>query len=315
MRSASDDSLSLPTLIGAYLRALSDAELASHTWPPLIPSETTGLCQWFQYGTSGPRSETQIRQELAAEFDGWLEAVEERPKFLIQNVQKSPLTLQCDSLIYVSVPLDVPLDVIRDISLVDLQPAAEHDGPSQQRASLVCPLFVANVRPAGASLMETLNHARLCAVACTRFLYTLGVTNELLFFTLVDGPKVIVNYCWADAPPADGSGQLGVSIFHVFYRSQNAHFFALLRQIIHLADRHGFLLDISTHLGALHYAMVLAMISVVHGPRIRERVELAIKENNIEEKIRSRDSSLRWTLRYQNDEFVSSNVLLSEQGT
>ncbi|KAF9819295.1 hypothetical protein IEO21_02183 [Rhodonia placenta] len=74
---------------------------------------------------------------------------------------------------------------------------------------------------------------RLCCTAAARFLESVGITEHPIFSFISDGPHVVLASAWAKD------------------------------ETVHIFERHLLSFDISTAIGAWHYATVLARIAIM----------------------------------------------------
>ncbi|KAH9929306.1 hypothetical protein B0H21DRAFT_700160, partial [Amylocystis lapponica] len=117
------------------------------------------------------------------------------------------------------------------------------NSPPTSGAVLELPLLVVNYKKASTDVAKFTNRHRIYSVAAVKFLEDIGITDFPVFSALTDGPKVSLPSAW------------------------------LTDEIVHIFERNTQSFDISTPLGAWHYATVLCRIAVVQARKLRERYE------------------------------------------
>ncbi|KAH9929314.1 hypothetical protein B0H21DRAFT_700154 [Amylocystis lapponica] len=140
------------------------------------------------------------------------------------------------------------LDLVGDKTVDSMVDDPQHisidsPGPLMAGAMLELPLLVLKHKPPDGESAKCINQNRMYSVAIARFLEAVGITDFLVFSALSDGPQVLLP---------------GVCV---------------KEGIVYIFERNTQSFDISTPLGAWHYATVLCRIAVMQSKKLLGRFE------------------------------------------
>ncbi|KAI0930689.1 hypothetical protein AcV5_007338 [Taiwanofungus camphoratus] len=147
-------------------------------------------------------------------------------------------------------------------------------GPSESILEL--PLIFAEYKKATTTVAQGTNQHRMYCVAAARFLESLGITNYPIFSVVTDGPQAVLASAWTK--------QGRVYIF----------------------ERHTQSFDISTAIGAWHYATVLCRIAVWQSRELYAK--FAEVKDELVQRLKGSDKTLRWKMKHQLETLDASNV-------
>ncbi|EED81527.1 predicted protein [Postia placenta Mad-698-R] len=149
-----------------------------------------------------------------------------------------------------STMLEMVMELMENAAIDDVSPAASKPTPSSIEKALELPLLLIEYKKTETDRVKGQNQHRLYCTAAARFLETIGITKVPIFSVVSDGASVVLTTAWVN----DG--------------------------VVQIFERHTQSFDISSPIGAWHYASVLARIAVIWGPQLAERFS-AVREGYI----------------------------------
>ncbi|KAI0918089.1 hypothetical protein AcV5_002865 [Taiwanofungus camphoratus] len=167
-------------------------------------------------------------------------------------------------------------DVVSELatSMSDLGVSVQPKGPSESVLEL--PLIFAEYKKATTTIAQGTNQHRMYCTAAARFLESLGITNYPLFSVVTDGPQAVVASAW------------------------------IKQGRVYIFERHTQSFDISTAIGAWHYATVLCRIAVWQSRELYAK--FAEVKDELIQRLKGSDKALRWKIKHQLETLDASNV-------